>query len=373
MKRLVVCCDGTNNQLAGDLTNVVRIFEVAVKSDQQVVFYDPGVGTMADPLARGPISRRWSLVKGLAFGAGLRDNIFDAYRFLMREYEDGDQVYLFGFSRGAFTARVLAGILHAAGLLDAGAENLLPYVWRNYRGIRLLPTEATAQEREVADRHAREVNVLRRSFTRPCPIAFLGVWDTVGSVGMYNWNQAFPHTFENESVAIVRHAVALDERRAAFRSSVFKADASPLPRQPDRPRVMNVWFPGVHSDVGGGYRWPEQCGLAMGAFRWMVREAEKAGMMVRPDRESALLEECPPDPCADMHDSLTGGWKLMEFLPARRYDWGKKKTIWRIKANKPRTMIQSPYLHQSVLDRMAAKPDYRPVNLPAGHNFPVEV
>jgi uncharacterized protein (DUF2235 family) len=216
MKNVVVCCDGTDNQLSGDLTNVVRIFEVAVKDKQQVASYDPGVGTTADPIARGPISKRWSLLKGLAFGAGLKDNVLDAYRFLMRVYENGDQVFLFGFSRGAFTVRVLAGMLHAVGLLHAGTEHLLPYVWRNYRGIRILPPDATTADQETARRREREVEVMRRSFTRPCPVAFLGPWDTVGSVGMYNWNQSFEYTFENDSVAIVRHAVALDERRQPF-------------------------------------------------------------------------------------------------------------------------------------------------------------
>jgi uncharacterized protein (DUF2235 family) len=130
---------------------------------------------------------------------------------------------------------------------------------------------------------------MRRSFTRPCPVAFLGPWDTVRSVGMYNWNQSFAYTFENDGVAIVRHAVALDERRAAFRSNAFKADSTPLPHQKDRPRVMNVWFPGVHSDIGGGYAWPEESGLAMISFQWMVREAEKAGLFVDDAKMNALL------------------------------------------------------------------------------------
>ena len=372
MKNIVVCCDGTNNQLHGDLTNVVRIFEVAVKDQRQVAFYDPGVGTLAAPGAQGPLRKRWSLIKGLAFGDGLEENVFDAYRYLMRVYETGDRVFLFGFSRGSFTARVLAGMLHGVGLLYDRTDNLLPYIWRTYRSIRKLAPDATHEEKAAADAHEKEVDVIRRTFTRPCPVAFLAPWDTVGSVGMYNWNQSFAYTFENPSVAVVRHAVALDERRAAFRSNVFKADATPVPALSNRPRVMNVWFPGVHSDVGGGYAWPTGSGLAMISFSWMLREAVAAGLLVDAAKVDALLQQCPPNPAAEMHESLKGGWKLIEYLPARRYDWEKKKTVWRYQPNKPRRMLESPFLHQSVLDRMAAKPDYRPPSLPGNHGFPTE-
>jgi uncharacterized protein (DUF2235 family) len=371
-KNIVVCCDGTSNQLHGDLTNVVRMFEVAVKDERQAAFYDPGVGTMADPFAKGPLRKRWSMIKGLAFGSGLDDNVLDAYRYLMRTYEDGDQVFLFGFSRGAFTIRVLAGMLHAVGLLHSGAEHLVPYLWRTYRAIRTLPQDASPAEKVAAQRHQDEVAVIRRSFTRPCPVAFLGPWDTVGSVGMYNHNQAFAFTFVNESVRIVRHAVSLDERRAGFRSNVFKADPAPLPGQPHRPRVMNVWFPGVHCDVGGGYSWPNRSGLAMIAFQWMVREAVAAGLIVDENKVAALLAECPPNPCGETTESLKGAWGLMEYLPARRYDWAKKKTLWRYQPKKPRRMIESPYLHQSVLDRIAGVPGYSPPSLPGDHQFPTE-
>jgi uncharacterized protein (DUF2235 family) len=372
MKNIVICCDGTNNQLEGDLTNVVRLFEVSVKSERQVAFYDPGVGTMADPLAQGALRKRWSLVKGLAFGAGLKDNVFEAYRYLMGVYETDDRIFLFGFSRGAFTVRLLAGMLHAVGLLHDRTDNLLPYIWRIYRGIRKPPDDATSEEKAAAELHDNDVAVIRRSFTRPCRTHFLGPWDTVGSVGMYNWNQAFPYTFENESVSIVRHAVAIDERRAAFRSNVFKADPTPLPELNNRPRVMNVWFPGVHSDIGGGYPWPKCSGLAMISFRWMVREAVATGLFVQDAKVEALLAECPPNPCGKMHESLQSGWKAIEYLPARRYDWNKKKTVWRYQPNKPRRMIQSPFLHKSVLDRMNAMPDYHPPSLPQNHQFPTE-
>lgn len=362
MKNIIICCDGTNNKLDGDLTNVVRIFQVAIKDEQQVAFYDPGVGTMASPDQKTRLGKRWSLLKGLAFGDGLEENVFDAYRYLMTTYEDGDKVFLFGFSRGAFTVRVLAGMLHGVGLLNRGTENLLPYVWTHYRAIRMLSNDATESEKADAKKFESETDVLRRSFTQPCRVAFLGPWDTVGSVGMYNANQSFAFTFENPSVAIVRHAVSLDEKRAGFRSNVFKADATKLPDS-ERQRVMNVWFAGVHSDIGGGYPRKES-GLAMIAFQWMVREAKEAGMRVDDAQVAALLAECQLSPIADSHESLKGAWKAIEYVPARRYDWKTKKTIWRYQPNKTRTMLESPFLHRSVLERMKAKLDYRPAALP---------
>ena len=363
MKNLVICSDGTNNKLVGDLTNVARISQVAIQNDQQGVFYDPGVGTMAAPDQKTWFGKRWSLVKGLAFGDGLDVNVFDAYGYLVRNYQDGDRVFLFGFSRGAFTVRVLAGMLHGVGLLHPGTENILPDLWKHYRGIRILPEDASPEEKADARKYHEKTEELRRKFTRPCPVAFLGPWDTVGSVGMYNMNQAFPFTFNNPSVAVVRHAVSLDEQRAAFRSNVFKADETPVGAK-GRRRVMNVWFPGVHSDVGGGYPWPES-GLAMQAFQWIVREAQDFGLLVDQAKYQDLLQGCAPSATAQMHESLHGAWKGIEYLPARRFDWKVMKTIWRYQPNKARTMIESPILHRSVQMRYDSMQDYRPPSLPA--------
>jgi len=104
-KNIAICCDGTNNQFDGDHTNVIRAYKVIRHHDQQLSFYDPGVGTMPEPWQKTKLGKRWSMLKGLAFGSGFLQNIEDAYRFLMRSYQPNDQIYLFGFSRGAFTAR----------------------------------------------------------------------------------------------------------------------------------------------------------------------------------------------------------------------------------------------------------------------------
>ena len=353
-KNIIICCDGTNNQLEGDITNVVRLYQVVQKDAGQVAYYDPGVGTMADPVERSWLGKRWSMVEGLAFGAGLEEDVREACRYLMQTYEEGDKVFLFGFSRGAFTARVLAGMLHGVGLLHAGAENLLPYMWRYYLAMK--------------DEISEETKALRRSFTRECPVHFLGLWDTVGSVGMYGNNQAFPFTWKNDSVHIVRHAVSLDERRGGFRSNVFLQDETPLPELNGRWRVMNVWFPGVHSDVGGGYLFPLESGLAMVAFAWMLHEAKAAGLCVDDAKAGALLAACAPDPLGKKHESLECYWHLVECLPVRRYDFATKTKKWRWPWQnwRVRTMVQKPIIHQSVLDRKAGDSTYCPNNFPTG-------
>jgi uncharacterized protein (DUF2235 family) len=361
MKRIVICCDGTNNQFNGDLTNVIRLYQVARKTSDQVVFYDPGVGTIPDPFARTQLKKRWSLIKGLAFGTGFDENVFDAYRYLMNVYEAGDEVFMFGFSRGAFTVRVLAGMLHAVGLLNKGSENLLPYAWIYYRNIN-------------EPKGAQVCADWKRDMSRECKITFLGVWDTVSSVGMYNFNQKYPFSYDNPSVGQVRHAVSLDERRAGFRSNIFKDDATPLPNK--RARVMNVWFAGVHSDIGGGYPW-EESALAMVPFRWMVREAAAAGLDIDGDQLTKLLKGCPPNALGQIHESLKGAWHLMELLPARRFDWTTQKSEWRWQPWKPRTMLPGAILHESVLQRVECS-DYRPKCLPditpseLRQKFPVE-
>ena len=126
---------------------------------------------------------------------------------------------------------------------------------------------------------------------------------------------------------------------------------------------MNVWFPGFHSDIGGGHPFADS-GLAMITFMWMIREAIEAGMHVENDRVEALVECCKPSAAAKIHDSLKGAWKAIEYLPALRYSWRKQESVWRYRPNKARTMAASSvYLHQSLIDRMREIPEYHPASL----------
>jgi uncharacterized protein (DUF2235 family) len=351
-KNIVICCDGTNNQFSGDQTNVIRTHKVARRTGAQVTFYDCGVGTMPEPWRDGWLARCWSIVAGLAFGNGFEENVADAYRFLMMHYEPGDRVFLFGFSRGAFTARAVAGMLHSVGLLHSGTENMIPYAQRYWR------------EDFGPDSPGGKVCLdFKSTLARECPVHFIGVWDTVSSVGYLNQFRTFPHTLNNPDVTHVRHAVAIDERRACFRQNLMFAKL----QEQD---VKNVWFPGVHSDVGGGYP-AAQAGLAKVTFEWMMREASCCGLEVD---AKALAHELrgfgvAPDPCADQHESLKGLWKPVELIPMRRYNWKTNKHEWRLTLGQPRNVERDAarpevFVHQSTIARLKGRTDYRPSNIP---------
>src|SRR5712671_2170334 len=124
-KNIVICCDGTGNKLGGPHSNVLKLYKTLVRDDTQCVFYQPGIGTIGARNALTPMAKWFTRMMGLASGYGTSDNVADAYQYLMRKFEDGDAVYLFGFSRGAYTVRALAGMLHVVGLLADGNEGLV--------------------------------------------------------------------------------------------------------------------------------------------------------------------------------------------------------------------------------------------------------
>lgn len=314
-RNLVVCCDGTGNELTERNTNVGYLFQAIERcSDEQLAFYDAGVGTFS-PFGRrvgGFVGR----VLGAAFGYGLRRNLEEAYAFLMDEFRDGDRVFLLGFSRGAYTARSLAGMLHKCGLLYPHHANLLPYATAKYF------------ERDNADAAAE----FKRVFCRECRPHFVGVWDTVGSLGWLLALRQFHDTRLNPDVAKAVHAVAIDERRRKFPPCLWDED-SLAPYQ----EVRQEWFAGVHSDVGGGY--PERA-LGDITLAWMLDHAEAAGLEVRAEARAALT----PDPLGPMHESWRGWWRLL--------------------GRHVREIPEGAPVHPSVRERIDGNVGYAPANLP---------
>src|SRR5437870_1757653 len=213
-KNIVICCDGTGNQFGEQNSNVVKLYQTLVSNASQIPYYHPGVGTMGTRNALTSIGKWWTRKIGLAFGYGISENIADAYQFLMREFEPGDSVYVFGFSRGAYTARALCGMLHIVGLLTEGNEALIPYA------IRMI-------KRKGID--FKVAGEFKKTFSRDCRPHFVGVWDTVSSVGWVYNAVHFPFTraTKNPDFHIVRHAVSIDERRAFFRQNSFGDPARP--------------------------------------------------------------------------------------------------------------------------------------------------
>jgi uncharacterized protein (DUF2235 family) len=360
-KNIVICLDGTGNEFGDHNSNVVKLYgTLIIDGLRQVGYYHPGVGTMGDPTAHNKISRAWSVVAGLAFGAGLLANVGDAYRYLMNVYEQGDNVFIFGFSRGAYTARALAGVLHMFGLLCPGNEGLIPYIIRLY---------AKKTRSAAGMTHTFAVATgFKATFCRPCPLHFVGVWDTVSSVG-WVWDPVkLPYTAQNPDMANGRHAISIDERRCYFQSNLWGA---PLPGQ----NLKQIWFAGVHSDIGGSY--PEaESGLSKITLEWMLCEAAPLGLIVDPRKAEYILGRTPPpppvapDPDAKTHNSLTFWWWLLEFLPHSYYDPILKKTRWRIPLGTRRKIPPTSVIHATVKEKLATDPDYRPQNLTG--NLPIE-
>jgi uncharacterized protein (DUF2235 family) len=347
MKRLILCCDGTWNSADQERngrpcpTNVLKLATRIANRDAagvtQVIFYEQGVGT-GNALDR---------LTGGAFGQGLENNILSAYRFLLANYEAGDEVFLFGFSRGAYTARSLAGMVRKCGILDRKSVG-------NY-------LEAIALYRRRDDGGAEAPAALdfrkRFSITRdlPIPIKLVGVWDTVGSLGIplrgvRNLTQA-RHQFHDVQLSRVvehaYHALAIDERRGPFAPTLWY-------KQKDTEQtVEQVWFAGAHSDVGGGYA---EAGLSDIALEWMIAKASGAGLAF--DQEAMEARSLQPDPAAVPHRSRRG---LYLLTPGVERQIGLRP-VDPTKPQGPKEPDPTQSVHESVLRRWAAS-DWRPSSL----------
>jgi uncharacterized protein (DUF2235 family) len=301
------------------------------------------------------------MVLGQAVGAGIESDIRDAYVYLMRSFQPGDQVYLFGFSRGAYTVRALASVLHMYGLIRPDNEPLVPYAIRMLMGIQRRDKKTLLQWlglKKPTDVNSlfRLADAFKADFCEtPCAPHFVGVWDTVSSVGWISNPVKLPYTGNNPDIAIGRHAVAIDERRAFFRSNLWHPTANGGPKD-----VKQVWFPGVHCDVGGGY--PEdESGLAKLALDWMIKEAVQAGLLVDAAKVEQILGRSDtryvkPDANAQMHESLTWKWWPAEFIPKPHWNWDKRKEERRANLFRRRTIPDGSLVHQAAFDRAG---DYR--------------
>lgn len=385
-RNIVICCDGTGNAVDADLSNVLKLFRIVRKNRNQIVFYDPGVGTIStsDPWSRFKANALG--VWGLMTGWGLDANVLDAYKFLVDNYRDGDRIFLFGFSRGAYTVRVLAGLLHLVGLLERQQANLCEYALTAYKRA------ADKNDFEIAWRFERILS------TRRPPIHFVGVWDTVSSMIVPRPDrfylpslQELPYTKTNPLVEVFRQAIAIDERRRMFRINRWKEPQvyKPNPFDPADPPaqdIKQVWFSGVHSDVGGGY--PEtESGAAKFPLKWIIDEAQVVGLLITKQMYNHLVLGKPrsggsrqyvaPDAAAELHDSMTFGWWLLEGIPKREKwrDWPGRKIRWGryFPRREPRFIPDGSLVHHSVFERYSTDNKYRPENLPSKERVKVQV
>jgi uncharacterized protein (DUF2235 family) len=418
-RNIVICCDGTGNEISENISNVLKLYRCLRKTEKthprQLVFYDPGVGTLERPNPWKKLRQDFVAILGLATGYGLDDKVLASYQFLVQHYQEGDQIYLFGFSRGAYTVRVLAGLIHKVGLVSPEQGNLAGSGLTSYkqfssdglhdekRGPRLelnALTDAGGDEDGPmpATRDDQAAQYARILSTRWPTVRFVGVWDTVASVIVPRPDRLYwpsleelAFTLQNPSVKTFRQAISIDERRCMFRLKKWDHPQTFMPNRFSKTSnaepqdIMQVWFAGVHSDIGGGY--PEkQSGLSKYPLLWMIDEAVKCGLEVDRrtvnqlgwgrQRKNSPFHYVAPDFKALLHKSLHGFWWLLEFIPkaAKYKEWPARKAHFGfyIPDAEPRPIPEDALIHESVVQRMQAMTDYRPINLPARYQtFPM--
>ena len=286
-KNIVVFSDGTGQKGGVNFnTNVYKLFNmVEDRTNNQVAFYDPGCGT------------DFRKVTGNLAGRGFSKNLLDCYHFIFQNYQAGDNIYLFGFSRGAATVRSLSGFIHMFGVLPKCREDLVREAFRIYK----------IKDAEVRAEKAKDF--IEKNHTMWCKIKFLGVWDTVAALGLpikwlsYLLDRFMPSTFHkydlSESVEYARHALAIDEDRKTFNPLVWDTITNDAAG-----RMKQVWFSGVHTDIGGGYKEEELSNISL---CWMIREATAKGLLLYKGGDNyKKFQACVSDVNGIMHNERVG-------------------------------------------------------------------
>jgi len=369
-RNLIVLSDGTGNSAATPFkTNVWRLYQALDLTDgRQVAVFGDGVGTSNVKILR---------VLGLALGVGVKRNVLELYKFLCRNYNQGDRIWAFGFSRGAFTIRLLIGLIYNQGLVAFSNEEELqrnalaayrayraeafatyiPWIWAG-RKIRNVVVRVWRRMTGAPSIRATRAHTIKLNRDK-IDIAFLGVWDTVVAYGLpvdelttavdkWVWPMKFRDSSLRENVQFARHALSLDdERRTFFPIPWCETEEAKLQEIAPRPgRLLQVWFPGVHADVGGGY--PDN-GLSYVPLCWMIDEAAAKGLKF----EATLVNEyrAIAAPTGRLYDSRAGLGSLWRYQPRDAQVLMGKGNI--------------PLVHHSVVTRMTYGNDgYAPISLP---------
>lgn len=359
MKRIAIFCDGTwNRSDATDPTNVMRLARAVRRSADetaQQVIYVAGVGS-----GRGTnfVSRLADKISGGAFGTGLYSNIEEAYWHLAFNYEPGDEIYIFGFSRGAFTARSLAGLIRSCGIPTQDNLRRIPEAMKSYQSrgkeghpdaegplafrAGFSPLVATSQKDAEA----------RPGASYLLKISYLGIWDTVGSLGIpnqllisrfFNWRYRFHDHMLSSSVASARHAVAVDERRRNFEPTLWE-NLSDLNAKDVAKAYEQSWFQGVHGSIGGGGNIRDVSDITLG---WITEGAMRSGLEI----EAGVLKDMTS--FSNVMGSLDGSDKPPSLLTR----------IMRLGSRDRKAPLEASELSPEVIERMAKDTDYRPGTL----------
>ncbi len=360
MKRIIICCDGTWNKPGNTdrgipvKTNVLKLYEALAPSGadgiEQVKYYGQGIGT------------KYSLsdvFMGGITGSGIDRHIRDAYKFLMWNFEPGDEIYLFGFSRGAYTARSLIGLIRNCGIMKPEYLHLVDEAYSLYR-----------DRNAITHPDSDLMIAFKKQYSQTTRIKFIGVWDTVGSLGIpvkllmwFNKEYQFHDVKLSSDVDYAYHAVALDEKRSLFQPTLWELSHSAR-RQKIKQEVEQVWFPGTHSNVGGGYA---DSGLSDIALDWMIQKAQATNLAFK---EKYLKENIKPNTNGELRNSIAGIFSLLS------------KRIREI--NKPivgiseeddsgivteYNVIRNEKIHYSCIEREKLAKKYTPKNLVSALSF----
>lgn len=386
-RKLIVCLDGTGNEIEQNESNILRLYKCLNRSEDQIVYYHPGVGTLdTHPFSRVFLTKP-KLVLGLIAGLGLETNVLRAFEFLCNNYRKGDRLYFFGYSRGAYAARVLAGFINDFGLVSPQEFHLIAPVFRAWRKI------ANDDPRE---KHAK-LRMLEKAFQMHYPpIRFLGLWDTVSSLIRIRPSKGTIIEFgthssvdENPSVEAVRHVLAIDETRRFFRhqfwseEKLYYGNRFKTKNDPPVQDVKQVWFAGTHTDVAGSLN-EADAGLSKITLMWMREELDGLGVdqldfrditynryvLGKEDKvtEKMKLEISKPDASAPLHSQMKNGWFLLEGFPRlrRRSRWPKQWNIagYYVPFGQRRYIPEHSEIHQSAFERRDnPKNKYDPPNL----------
>ncbi|KAK9455079.1 hypothetical protein V1511DRAFT_459466 [Dipodascopsis uninucleata] len=388
-KSLVLCFDGTGSKFGErPASNVLKIYQmIEPNSKTQIHYYQPGIGTyICSDNDFDFVSSRWRtmLLKLDAMIAySFDDHILAGYKFLVRHYSQGDRIWMFGFSRGAFTARILSSMIERVGLLGSGGEELIPCAWEIYKNW-----ENHAKIGDPECRASRLTDQFRQTFSQTIPgIYFLGLWDSINSVGLVR-NRMFPHTRNIKIVQHLRHAVSVDERRSKFKQNLYHVSSNGGESSSD---VVERWFPGNHGDNGGGWRTTGDNGalLADLSLRWMVKEANLLGLNFREGATEALaMRGSINSLMVRAHDMLSfdpdlgkgkyaaAKWWILELLPLPYLIDSKNNGEWSIcyKPNfgRRRKIPNGAVMHWSVRWKKILDEDYRPKNIPRQVSYDID-
>ncbi|KAI0044937.1 hypothetical protein FA95DRAFT_1608100 [Auriscalpium vulgare] len=362
VRNLVVCLDGAADQFSEKNTNIAELYSRLEKNDEQLTYYHYNGGVAMHAGSWNPLSSLKQAVAHtleMVLAGDFKRVALNAYQWLAENYQAGDRIFLFGFSRGAYHARVIAGMIEKVGLLRKGDPDQFDSAYELYAAAKSEGDNARSGSKSSSNRPNVLCAHFKQMLSQPgARVHFVGAWDTVASVGVVKGPSLPETTTGMRHVCVFRHGLALDERRCKFLPEFANGGAGPS--QAGIGNVKEVWFVGTHADVGGG----NVPGIVGPAMHWMTSEALAHGLRAQP---VSGWESFPP------HPSLGWIWKIIEVLPVRRLSYkDAASTTRRLNLGRPREIKEGQLIHESVFKAIAEENYTPPPRLPSGLSWSLD-